>query len=90
MNTKLTVKKVSDTNFVPVMYGLIEMTPASTAAATYCVISTIRVGWDTEVNFENWKYDRKVEGMQGKLGELEVVALTAIEQYRDGTPSSTH
>jgi hypothetical protein len=55
MNTSLTVRKTADTNWRPVMYRVVEMTPGNGAAATYCVIMCVRVGWDTEVNFNNWK-----------------------------------
>ena len=55
MNTNLTVRLIADTNYIPVMYRLVEMTPGSSAALTYCVLQVARVGWDTENNYNNWK-----------------------------------
>ena len=99
MNTKLTVKLDADTNDIPVKYGVVEITVGSTAAATYCVLQTIRVGWDTFANYDNWKAHknivgdyanlsgRDVTGIQGTLGELTVAALDAISVYDTQTPS---
>ena len=102
MNTNLTVRLIADTNYIPVMYRLVEMTPGSSAALTYCVLQVARVGWDTENNYNNWKatsvWDsgtemmyltgRNATGMQGTLGALSVVALSAITNYKDLTPST--
>jgi hypothetical protein len=101
MNTSLTVKLSADTNDIPIMYRVVEMTPASSAGGTYCVLQVVRVGWDTFANYNNWKatstYDTVTErmyltgrnptGMQGTLGALSVQALTAIESYAPQTPS---
>ena len=101
MNTSLTVRLTGDTNFIPVMYRVAEMAVGSTAAATYCVLSVARVGWDTEVNYSKWistrSYDinsdtttligRNPEGMIGMLGVLSVVALDGVVVYATQTPS---
>ena len=100
MNTNLTVKLSADTNYIPVMYRIVEMTSASTAATTYCVLQVARVGWDTEAHYNNWKatsvyadgnmhlVGRDPTGMQGTLGTLSVVALSTIEIYKPQTPST--
>ncbi len=54
MNSTLTVKLTSDTNYVPTKYRVVEMEPAATAATTYCVLEVVQVGWDTQVNYNNW------------------------------------
>lgn len=99
MNIGLTVKLVADGNYIPVKYGVVEMTPAATAGATYCVLQVIRVGWDTENHYNDWKATsgyadgnmylsgRNTTGMQGTPGALSVVALSAIENYDTMTPS---
>ena len=93
MNTKLIVRKSADGNYKPIKYAVVEMTPAATAAATYCLIQIIDVGWDLEANWNNWKADkspngiysnpigRNPTGMQGMIGDLEVVALSTLEIY---------
>lgn len=97
MNTKLTVKKTADTNYIPVKYGVIEIEVNSTAATTYCVLQCIRIGWDTQAHYEAWVstwdgatkvlHGREVEGIQGALGVLEITTLDAIEIYDAQTPS---
>lgn len=101
MNTALTVKLTGDSNDIPVMYRVIEMSVGTDAASTHCVLQVVRVGWDTFANYNNWKsgryYDedtemthatgRQVTGMQGTMGDLSVVALSAIEPYKRQTPS---
>lgn len=101
MNTALTVKLTGDSNYIPVMYRVIEMTVGTDAASTYCALQVVRVGWDTEVNYNNWKsgryYDestgmthatgRETTGMQGAMGDLSVAALSTIEPYKRQTPS---
>lgn len=99
MNTNLTVRISSDSNFIPVKYRIVEMTTGASAAATYCVLLVTRVGWDTSNNYDLWKatkyYDtgsgvthlngRDPAGIQGVLGTLSVVALSTIVNY--GTPA---
>jgi hypothetical protein len=101
MNTKLTVKKVADSGYIPVKYGVVEITVGANAAATYLLLETIGVGWDTEIHYLAWKstktYDsgsgtttlvgRNVTGIQGTLGALEIVALSAVISYTVQTPS---
>ena len=101
MNTRLTVKKTADGNYIPVKYGVVEITVGAAAATTYLLLETIGVGWDTEGHYNAWKgvktYDsasgtttlagRVVTGMQGTLGALEVVALSAVVAYTARTPS---
>jgi hypothetical protein len=101
MNTKLTVRKTGDANYIPVKYGVVEITVGANAAATYLLLETIGVGWDTESNYLAWKstksYDsgsgtttlvgRNVTGIQGTLGALEAVALSAVVSYSARTPS---
>lgn len=87
MNTKLAVKKTSDTNFIPVMYQIIDMAPAGTLGDTNCVIMVERVGWDTEDNYDAWKETRNVVGMQGTLGDFEVATLDTLQVYHSRTPS---
>ncbi len=102
MNNNLTVKLIADTNDIPVMFGVVEMTTGSSAALTYCVLQVKRVGWDTLANYDKWvstkSYDinsgtttlvgRDPEGVQGTLGVLIVATLSAIEQYATQTPST--
>ena len=99
MNTKLVVRKSADANYIAIKYEIVEMTPAATAAATYCLISIKDVGWDTEANWDKWKAHknpdgtyshpagRDPEGMQGMIGDLEVVALSTLEAYTPYKPS---
>lgn len=102
MNTALTVKLTGDANDIPIMYRVVEMTVAGTAAGTFCALMVTRVGWDTFANYDKWKatktYDinsgntdvsgRDPEGMQGVLGTLSVAALSTIENYQALTPST--
>lgn len=102
MNTKLTVRLIADSNFIPVKYGVVEMNVGADTANTFCVLQVIRVGWNTETNYNNWKstktYDtasgtttlvgRNPTGMQGTLGALSVVALNLITEYDAKTPST--
>lgn len=55
MNSTLTVKKSADTGWRPVMYRVIEMTVGANLAGTYCAIMCVRVGWDTEAHYNDWK-----------------------------------
>lgn len=102
MNTNLTVRLTADTNYIPVMYRVVEMTVGASAALTYCVLQVVRVGWDTENNFNNWKatatwseqnermylVGRNPTGMQGTLGTLSVAALSTTQNYKVLTPST--
>lgn len=88
MNTKLTVKKSADTNYIPVMYQVIEMAPAGTLGGTNCIIMVERVGWDTEDHYDAWKETRDITGMQGMPGTLEAVTLDTLEVYNSRTPSA--
>lgn len=100
MDTNLTVKLSADTNYIPVMYRVVEMTTGSGAATTYCVLVVARVGWDTEAHYNDWKatsvyadsnmhlVGRNTTGIQGILGTLSVAALSAIEIYKPQTPST--
>jgi hypothetical protein len=102
MNTSLTVKKSTDSNFIPVKYRIIEVTVGANAAGTYCLLETVAVGWDTEAHFNNWKgvktYDaasgtttiigRDATGIQGTIGDLEVIALTTLVAFTAATPST--
>jgi hypothetical protein len=98
MNTKLIVKKNTapdNTYFIRPKYAVVDMTIGSTAGATHCTLQTIRVGWDTENNYNNWKstrsYDaaagtttllgRNVTGMQGTLGALSIDTLNNLVTY---------
>ena len=97
MNTKITVRKSDDSNYIKVKYAIIEMAVGADAANTNCVIQCIGVGWDTEEHYNGWKstWDgansvlsgRDPTGIQGTLGALEVVALSALTNYTDLTPS---
>jgi len=88
MNTNLTVKLSSDTNYIPVRYRVVEVTVGSSAAATYCVLVTEKVGWDTEVHYEAWTKSRNTEGMIGTLGAFSVEALSDLIVYNVRTPST--
>jgi len=102
MNSNLTVRLSADGNDIPVMYNVVEMTTGASAALTYCVLVVIRVGWNTFANYDNWKatssWDPGTErmyltgrdwtGMQGTLGAFSVAALSTLEIYRPGTPST--
>lgn len=97
MNTNLTVKKSSDSNYIPVKYKAVEMTVGANAATTYVLIQTVAIGWDTEEHFNGWKsvrddskglVGRNPTGIQGTLGALEVVALSTLVSYEVQTPSS--
>lgn len=102
MNSNLTVRLIADTNDIPVMYKVVEMTTGLAAASTYCVLVVARVGWDTFAHYDDWKatssWDEGTErmyltgrnptGMQGTLGALSVVALSLMQNYKDLTPST--
>jgi len=95
MNTSLTVRLKSDTNYIPVKYRVVEMTVGSSDTTTFCALSVVRVGWDTSDNYDKWvstrSYDtnagtttlvgRDPEGMQGTLGNLSVATLDTITEY---------
>jgi len=98
MNTKLIVKKTTapdNTYFIRPKYSIVDMVIGSTAGATYCTLQTIRVGWDTEAHYNNWKSTRYYEassgttllvgrnptGMQGTLGELSIEILDNLVTY---------
>jgi len=97
MNTKLTVKKSGDTNFVPVKYAVIEMAIGADAANTNVVIQVMKPGFDTEANYNKWKstwhgdesslVGRDPIGIVGTIGALEVVALNTLVAYTVATPS---
>lgn len=88
MQSSLIVKKNSDTNFRPVKYRVVEMTVGGTLGATNCVLQTIDVGFDTEENWRKWDISRDTAGMQGTLGEFEVVTLDTISLYDIQTPTA--
>lgn len=88
MNTKLTVKKTADTNYIPIMYQVIDVAPAGTLGDTNCIIMIERVGWDTKDNYEAWQKTRDVTGMQGTLGAFEAATLDTLEVYYARTPST--
>ena len=79
MNTKLTVRVNTDANFIPVMYRIIAMTIGSTDATTYCLLETVRLGWNTEANYNKWKstvtYD-PVSGTTTLIGRQKTAAGT--------------
>jgi hypothetical protein len=87
MNTKLSVKLKSDTNFVPIKYDVVEMSVGTATSDTYCVLIVNSVGWDTEENYELWTDRRDATGMVGKLGDLSIESLSDIEVYNVRTPS---
>jgi hypothetical protein len=93
MNTQLTVKKTTDSNYIPVKYRIVEMIEAAaTVTGTGeigCILETIRVGWDTETNYNNWtdERDRPQTGMQGTMGELSYDTLDNLSVYTPMTPS---
>ena len=97
MNTKLCVRKTSDSNFIPIKYGVVEMTVGVDADNTNVVIQIIKPGWNTEINYNKWKstwngdesvlVGRNPAGIQGTIGALEVVALSALVAYEYQTPS---
>ena len=98
MNTSLTVRLTSDTNFIPVMYRVVETTVGATIAGTYFVLEVVRVGWDTGPHYNDWKatWDgvnqvltgRKTVGMVGALGTLTVAAASTVTAYKVQTPST--
>lgn len=107
MNTKLIVKKTTapdNTYYIQPKYSVVAMTIGSTAATTYCTLQTIRVGFDTEANYNKWKstkvYDaasgtttllgRDPVGIVGTLGQLSVDTLDHLIAYNLEllTPSS--
>lgn len=98
MQTKLIVKKTTvpdNTYFIRPKYAIVDMTIGATAGATYCTLQTIRVGWDTEAHYNDWKSTRSYEtssgtttligrnvtGMQGTLGILGVETLNNLATY---------
>jgi hypothetical protein len=99
MNTSLTVKLNADTNFIPVMYRVVETTVGATLAATFLVLEVVRVGWDTVGHYNDWKAKsgyadgnmyltgRKTVGIIGTLGTLTVAAADTVSIYKVQTPS---
>lgn len=87
MNTKLIVKISADSNFIPIKYSVIAMiprvTPITGAADVMCVLEVIRVGWDTSLNYNNYKDYRKMDGAQGVMGTFSVAALSTVEVYHE-------
>jgi hypothetical protein len=83
----LIVKKIDDTNFVPIKYNICQISPDATAAATNCVIQCIRNGWDTDVNYNAWVSSRTTDGIKGTLGTFEIEKLDNLISYSDMTPS---
>jgi hypothetical protein len=83
MNTRLTVKLSSDTNFIPVKYTVVEMSvgTAGDGSDTYCVLIVSRVGWDTKAHYDEWKKNRDATGMQGTAGAFSVAPLSDLEVY---------
>lgn len=89
MNNRLIVRIANSTDFIPIKYEIIEITMGNAATNTYVVMQTIDVGWDTEVNYNNWKASKDVSteppysyatgrnwtGMQGTIGEIITRAL---------------
>lgn len=89
MNNRLIVKKANDANYIPIKYGIVEITMGSDATNTYVVMQAIDVGWDTVDNWNNWKAGKDTSvpdallhatgrdrtGMQGTIGELTARAL---------------
>jgi hypothetical protein len=53
MNTTEDVMLLSDTNYIPVRYRIVDITEASTAATTYCTIQVVAYGWDTPLDYRN-------------------------------------
>ncbi len=98
MNTKLIVKKTTapdNTYYIQPKYAVVDMTIGSTAGATYCTLQTIRVGWDTLINYDKWvstkNYDinsgtttlvgRDITGMQGVMGALSIETMDNLITY---------
>lgn len=98
MNTKLIVKKTTapdNTYFIQPKYSVVSMTVGATAAATECILQTIRVGFDTQNNYDLWKSTRQYDpasgtttlvgrdsvGIQGTLGELSHETLDNLVTY---------
>ena len=99
MNTRLIVKKSADAGYKPVKYAIVEMTPAATAATTYCLIQIIDSGFATLADWNDWRADKSPDGIYsnptgrdssvlvGMIGNLEVVALSTLVAYKPFTPS---
>ena len=88
MQSSLIVRKNSDTNFRAIKYRVVEMTPASALADTYCVLQTIEVGFDTEENWRKWAESRDTVGLQGTLGAFEIATLDTLSLYNVQTPTA--
>jgi len=105
MRTKLIVKKTTlpdTTYYIQPKYAVVEMTIGANAAATFCTLETIRVGFDTEANYNKWKstklYDpvsgtttligRDTVGIVGTLGQLSVDTLDHLISYSAVDPST--
>ncbi len=54
MWSKLSVKLAADNNYIPVRYNIVAMKAGSARSTTYCVLEVTRVGWDTQVHYNNW------------------------------------
>lgn len=86
MNTKETVMLNSDTNYIPVKYSVIEVAIGNSLAASYAWLKCISYGFDTKIHLDDFveslsETTQITTGIQGTLGEYQIVALNAISSY---------
>ena len=83
MNTSLTVRKTADTGYIPVMYRCIEITPGSAANATYCILMTVRTGWDTLAHYQAWQSHKNYYPLNG-VNQSTVIPIADVGGATNG------
>ena len=87
MNNNIYVKLISDTNFIPIKYLLLEANVSSSATETNCLLVCVENGFDTEENHERWVKYRDTKGIVGVVGSFLITTLNNIIIYTPHTPS---
>jgi hypothetical protein len=75
------VKEISDINYIPVKYGVIDMKVTGSLDGTIINYMTMRVGWDTKEHYEAWTSQRISDGSIGRVGEFFAGKMSDIEFY---------